>query len=140
MPVLARRRWRDVAGNLLQLLKAGDCRSGYAHDAALCAGRQAEGWQRSFDERRTAQSEQRQTYIVSPSYEVFVLAIVLVTLATVLSSYSSWIRMWWAVARIMNAALSVFLILDVVRRLVRTHRRHAVRWFFLEGGGWSPFG
>ena len=85
---------------------------------------------------RIAQSEQ-QTYIVSPSYEVFVLAIVLVTLA------NSFIIVFFSdpdvrsVARIMNGMLSVFLILDVVRRLVR-HRRHAVRWFFLEGG-WLTF-
>ncbi len=75
----------------------------------------------------------RQTYIVSASYEVFVLAIVLVTLA------NSFIIVFFSdpdvqsVARIMNLVLSVFLILDVVRRSIM-HRRHAVRWFILEGG------
>ena len=81
----------------------------------------------------TITQSKRQTYIVSASYEVFVLAIVLVTLA------NSFIIVFFSdpdvqsVARIMNLVLSVFLILDVVRRSIM-HRRHAVRWFILEGG------
>lgn len=81
---------------------------------------------------RIAQSEHR-TYIVSAGYEAFVFAIVLVTLA------NSFIVIFFSdpdvqsVAWIMNLVLSVFLIMDVVRRGIM-HRRHAVRWFILEGG------
>ncbi len=85
---------------------------------------------------RIAQSEQ-QTYVVSANYEVFVFFVVLLTLANsiIIVFFSDPdVR---AVARIMNLALSGFLLLDVVRRLAR-HRRHAMRWFFLEGG-WLTF-
>lgn len=85
---------------------------------------------------KIAQSEQ-QTYIVSANYEVFVFAIVLVTLVNSIIIVFFSEPDVQAVARIMNLALSGFLLLDVVRRMAR-HRRHAGRWFFLEGG-WLMF-
>lgn len=75
--------------------------------------------------------------MVSAGYEVFVFLIVLVTLANSIIVVFLADPDVAAVARIMNLALSGFLLLDAVRRLVM-HRRHAMRWFVLEGG-WLTF-
>lgn len=81
---------------------------------------------------RIGQSEHR-TYVISAGYEVFVICIVLLTLANSAIFVFASDPDVQAVAQIVNWTLSVLLLLDAMRRFV-THRRHSIRWFFSEGG------
>ncbi len=85
---------------------------------------------------KIGQSE-RSTYVISAGYEAFVFLIVLLTLANSAIVVFASDPDVQAVAQIVNWALSAYLLLDAVRRFVM-HRRHSIRWFFLEGG-WLVF-